>query len=140
MLTEHSPSDGSIIRTIPVNCRPCFLAVDGHDRFVISGTGGKIRVADSDGAVLFVIRPKVEGQTTVRCAGVCCDSTGIYVAVNGSDQLVCGHVHRYDLSGDFLGCIAKGLPLLLGLTLTANGQQLAMVDWHGLIKVYQKRP
>ena len=37
LLTEHSPTDGALINTIPVTTEPCFLAIDNNNRIVVSG-------------------------------------------------------------------------------------------------------
>ncbi|XP_038054592.1 E3 ubiquitin-protein ligase TRIM50-like [Patiria miniata] len=136
--TEHRPTDGGIVHTIPVQTPPCYLAVDdGTDRVVISGGDTKkVDVADSKGSTICTIHPAINGKP-VWCRGVCCDSSGIYLAMY-MYQVVpgTGHIHHYDLDGRFLDCLAQGLHDPRGITFTSEGQ-LAVADMHS-IKLYNK--
>ncbi|XP_038062844.1 E3 ubiquitin-protein ligase TRIM56-like [Patiria miniata] len=134
--TEHKPTDGEILRTIPVQTPPWYLAVDDDtDRVVISGGDTKkVDIADSKGKTNATIRPNINGKP-VKCLGVCCDSSGIYLAVQ-QGVFGTGHIHHYDLDGRFLDCLAQGLCDLCGITFTSNGQ-LAVAD-NISIKMYNK--
>ena len=134
VLTEHSPTDGSLLRTIPVEIKPRFLAVHSKGRLVISGWSKGVRVTDGSGATLFSIKPTIGGQPVKSCRGVYTDSSGIYIAVCNEEGT--GHIHHYDAGGGFLTCIAQGLCSPQGLTMTADGQ-LAVAD-RVLIRIYDK--
>ena len=134
VLTEHSPTDGSLLRTIPVEIEPCFLAVDSNGGLVISGGTEGVRVTDGSGATLFSIKPTIGGRPVQSCRGVYTDSSGFYIAVcNGEGT---GHIHHYDAGGGFLTCIAQGLQDPQGLTMTADGQ-LAVADYFS-VKIYHE--
>ncbi|XP_038062771.1 E3 ubiquitin-protein ligase TRIM56-like [Patiria miniata] len=134
--TEHRPTDGEILHTIPVQTPPYYLAVDDNtDRVVISGCHTKeVEVADRKGTAISTIKPTINGKP-VECHGVCCDSSSIYLAIHQSREGT-GHIHHYDLDGRFLDCLAQGLSGPYGITFTSCGQ-LAVADRHS-IKVYHK--
>ncbi|XP_033646354.1 E3 ubiquitin-protein ligase TRIM33-like [Asterias rubens] len=135
VVTKHKSSDGSLIDTVSVQTQPCFLAIDSKDRVVVGGCGKQVDIVDVDGTLLFSINPKIDSQQVQSCRGVCCDSSAIYIAVwNGAGT---GHIHQYDTQGRFLSCIAQGLYDQNGISLTSDGQQLAVADWNS-VKIYKK--
>ncbi|XP_038062650.1 tripartite motif-containing protein 3-like [Patiria miniata] len=137
--TEHRPTDGEILRTIPVQTPPHFLAVDDDtDRVVVSGGNTKkVVVGDTKGRTIWTINPTINGEPVGNCKGVCCDSSGIYLAIamhqGVSDT---GHIHHYDQDGRFLNCLAQGLYDPQGIAFTSDGQ-LAVADWFS-IKMFHK--
>ncbi|XP_022080305.1 uncharacterized protein LOC110973640 [Acanthaster planci] len=136
--TEHRPADGKLLHTVPVQTQPHYLAIDGcTGRVVISGGNQqKVDVADSNGTTLSTVKPTINSQSVQSCRGVCCNSSGIYVAVwNG--EFGSGHIHHYDLTGSFLDCLAKDLYSPHGVTFTSNDEQLAVADCHS-VKMYRK--
>ncbi|XP_038062519.1 transcription intermediary factor 1-beta-like [Patiria miniata] len=134
VLTEHSPTDGEILRIIQVKIKPLFLAVDNYDRFVISDRLQTVHVADSNGNSQHTIKPTINGKQVTQCNGICTDSSGIYVAMlHGVNT---GHIHHYDPQGGFLKCIAQGLYEPMGITLKSDGQ-LAVAD-HYSVKMYHQ--
>ncbi|XP_038062938.1 E3 ubiquitin-protein ligase TRIM56-like [Patiria miniata] len=135
--TEHRPIDGEILRTVPVQVPPWYLAVDDDtDRVVVSGRETKkVDVADSKGTTLRTIEPTINGKPVWSCRGVCCDSSGIYLAMLQS-VLGTGHIHHYDIDGRFLDCLAHDLFDPCGIALTSDGQ-LAVPDGHS-VKMYHK--
>ncbi|XP_038062381.1 E3 ubiquitin-protein ligase TRIM62-like [Patiria miniata] len=136
--TEHKPTDGEILRTIPVQTPPYYLAVDDKtDRVVVSGGDTKkVDIADSKGRTNVTIRPTINGEPVGYCMGVCCDSSGIFLAVDQGGLGTNGHIHHYDLDGKFLDCLAQGLRAPCGITFTSNGE-LAVAD-NFSIKMYHK--
>ncbi|XP_038062645.1 E3 ubiquitin-protein ligase TRIM56-like [Patiria miniata] len=134
--TEHKPTNGEILHTIPVQTPPWFLAVDDDtDRVVVSGWNTeKVDIADSKGKTHATFHPTINGNPE-WCRGVCCDSSGIYLAVNKGEPYT-GHIHHYDLDGRFLDCLAQGLHLQQGMRFTSEGQ-LAVADWFS-IKMFHK--
>ncbi|XP_033646267.1 E3 ubiquitin-protein ligase TRIM56-like [Asterias rubens] len=135
VITKHRSSDGSLIDTVSVQTKPCYLAIDSKDRVVVSGWGKQVDIVEVTGTLLFSINPKINSQQVTSCRGVCCDSSAIYIAVsNGAGT---GHIHQYDTQGRFLSCIAQGLYNPNGISLTSDGQQLAVADWKS-VKIYNK--
>ncbi|XP_071787604.1 E3 ubiquitin-protein ligase TRIM33-like [Asterias amurensis] len=136
VITKHRSSDGSLIGTVSVQTQPWLLAIDSKDRVVVSdGDRQQVDIVGIDGTTLFSINPKINSRPVGDCNGVCCDSSAIYIAVcNGFDT---GHIHQYDTQGRFLSCIAQGLYLPRGISLTSDGQQLAVADWKS-VKIYNK--
>ncbi|XP_022101634.1 E3 ubiquitin-protein ligase TRIM56-like isoform X2 [Acanthaster planci] len=134
--TEHRPTDGALLCTIPVQTPPCYLAVDDHtDRVVVSGGGSqKVDIASSNGTILATIKPSINGQQVQHCHGVCCDSSGTYIAVCNEPDT--GHIHHYDLDGNFLACVVQGLHVPFGITSTPD-RKLAVGDGHA-VKMYHK--
>ncbi|XP_022105859.1 uncharacterized protein LOC110987432 isoform X2 [Acanthaster planci] len=134
--TEHRPSDGQLLHTIPVQTPPWFLAVDDHtDRVVVSGGGQpKLDVVASDGATLSTIEPTIDGMPVRVCCGVCFNSSGIYVVVSNGPGT--GHIHHYDRDGVFLACLAQRLFSPQGITFTSDGQ-LRVAD-RSSVKMYHK--
>ena len=137
VLTEHSPFDGSLKRTIKVIIPPQFLAVASNDRVVMSGDMmDGVVIVDDNGAAQFVIKPTIKGEPVTFCYSVCCDSSsGIYIAVGNifSNE----HIHHYDAEGSFLSCIAQGMCHPKGITFTADRRYLAVADASSL-KMYTK--
>ncbi|XP_038062775.1 E3 ubiquitin-protein ligase TRIM39-like [Patiria miniata] len=135
--TEHKPTNGEILHTIPVQTPPWFLAVDDDtDKVFISGRQtNQVDVANSKGTTLFTIKPTIDGQPVLRTQGVCCDRSGIYLGVTQSG-FGTNHIHHYDLDGRFLDCLAQDLYLPQAMTFTSDGQ-LAVDDWHS-VKMYHK--
>ncbi|XP_038062827.1 E3 ubiquitin-protein ligase TRIM56-like [Patiria miniata] len=136
--TEHRPTDGEILHTIPVQTPPYYLAVDDDtERVVVSGYNtGKVDVSDSKGKTNATIRPTINGEPVEYCRGVCCDSSGIYLVVYQGGDDDTGHIHHYDLDGRFLDCLAQGLYYQCGITFTSDGQ-LAVANGHS-IQMYHK--
>ena len=136
VITKHNCSDGSLINTVSVKTEPYFIAIDSNDRVVVSGGDKRVDIVDGNGATLVTIKPTINGQPVKYCRGVCCDSSYIYIAVLNWDYNT-GHIHRYDIEGRFLSCIVRGLYCPGGISLTPNGQQLAVADFKS-VKIYNK--
>ncbi|XP_022099296.1 E3 ubiquitin-protein ligase TRIM56-like [Acanthaster planci] len=140
VLTEHKPDDGKLIQTTPVRIVPYWLAVMSNGWIVISDRDqGLVEIMDvSDGNAIPIatIQPTIDGQQVKHCSGVVSTSSGIFVAACTSYTKT-GHIHHYNSVGQFVGCVAKGLYNPCGITLTADGQQLAVADWHS-VKIYHK--
>ena len=136
VVTVHRPTDGELIRTMPVTTRPIFLAVDNSGRVVVSGgEQQQVAVIDDNGSTRLTIKPTIDGQQVKYCQGVCCDtSSGLYIAMD-NDPDGTGHIHHYDSCGRFLSCIAKGLAAPHGITLTSDGNRLAVADYYS-VKIY----
>ncbi|XP_033645561.1 tripartite motif-containing protein 3-like [Asterias rubens] len=135
VITKHRSSDGSLIDTVSVQTPPYHLAIDSKDRVVVSGEGKQVDIVEVTGTSLFSINPKIDSQQVEYCKGVCCDSSAIYIAV--SNGVRTGHIHQYDTQGRFLSCIAQGLYDPMGISLTSDGQQLAVADYKS-VKIYNK--
>ena len=136
VITKHRSSDGSLIDTVSVQTKPRFLAIDSKDRVVVGGGNRQqLDFVDVNGTLLFSINPKINSQQVTSCGGVCCDSSAIYIAV-GNDYDT-GHIHQYDTQGRFLSCIVQGLYFPCGISLTSDGQQLAVADYES-VKIYNK--
>ncbi|XP_071787520.1 E3 ubiquitin-protein ligase TRIM33-like [Asterias amurensis] len=135
VITKHGSSDGSLIDTVSVQTKPCFLAIDSKDRVVVSDDDRQVDIVGVDGATLISIYPKIDSQQVKSCRGVCCDSSAIYIAV-GNGYKSSGHIHQYDTQGRFLSCIVQGLYNPGGISLTSDGQQLAVAD--NSVKIYNK--
>ncbi|XP_038064137.1 uncharacterized protein LOC119735411 [Patiria miniata] len=125
--TEHKPSNGELLRTVPVKLCPAQLAVDNKDRVIISNYGARpfVAVTDGNSYTLFTIEPTILGKPAKYCLDVYADSSGIYVTMLGPRYK--GHIHHYDLDGRFLDCLVRGLHNPLGITFTPDGQ-LAVAD------------
>ena len=137
VITKHRSSDGSLIDTVTVQTQPYYLAIDSKDRVVVSGSiQPQVDIVGVDGGTLVSINPKINSQPVHHCRGVCCDSSAIYIAVHNVDCNT-GHIHQYDTQGRFLSCIAQGLFLPRGISLTSDGQQLAVADYKS-VKIYNK--
>ncbi|XP_071787645.1 E3 ubiquitin-protein ligase TRIM56-like [Asterias amurensis] len=136
VITKHRSSDGALISTVSVQTPPWYLAIDSKDRVVVSGGDRQqVDIVGLTGTTLFSINPKINSRQVRNCTGVCCDSSAIYIALwNGFDT---GHIHQYDTQGRFLSCIAQGLYSPCGISLTSDGQQLAVADWKS-VKIYNK--
>ena len=138
VLTEHSPTDGALLHTMPVQTKPWFLAVDCcTDRFVISDyESSLVIVTNSKGVTLFTIKPIIDGLPVKSCRGTCCDASGIYIAVYNNVPVITSHIHHYDRDGGFLSCLAKGLYYPQGMAFMSDGR-LAVAD-HNTVKMYHK--
>ncbi|XP_038050292.1 E3 ubiquitin-protein ligase TRIM56-like [Patiria miniata] len=135
--TEHRPIDGEILHTIPVKTPPTYLAVhDDADRVMVSGgITRKVDITDRKGNTLSTIKPTIHGKPVSSCRGVCCDRSGIYLAMR--NEIGTGHIHHYDLDGRFLDCLVhQGLNDPRGMTFTSNGK-LAVVEGNS-VKVYHR--
>ena len=136
VVTVHRPTDGELISTMPVTTRPVFLAVDNSGRVVVSGgMQRQVAVIDDNGSTIFTITPAIDGQQVKYCRGVCCDtSSGLYIAMY-NDAVGTGHIHHYDSCGRFISCITNGLYAPYGITLTSDGNRLAVADFYS-VKIY----
>ncbi|XP_071794604.1 E3 ubiquitin-protein ligase TRIM45-like [Asterias amurensis] len=126
--------------TKPLEKTPGFLATDSNDRVVVGGCDddNQVIVIDDEGATLLTIKPTMNGQPVDYCRGICCDNSGIYVAVSNRDP-VSGHIHHYDSYGKFISCIIQDLSQPTAITIWEDGQQLAvLVDKKAKVKIYQK--
>ncbi|XP_071787385.1 E3 ubiquitin-protein ligase TRIM33-like [Asterias amurensis] len=135
VITKHRSSDGSLIDTVSVQTKPHYLAIDSKDRVVVSGYRQQVDIVDITGTTLFSINPKINSQPVRYCNGVCCDSSSIYIAVFNDYNH--SHIHQYDTQGRFLSCIAQCLYNPCGISLTSDGQQLAVAD-NKSVKIYNK--
>ncbi|XP_038066259.1 E3 ubiquitin-protein ligase TRIM56-like [Patiria miniata] len=140
VLTEHNPKNGEILHTMPVNIAPDYLAVLSNGLIAISdaeqGLVEIVEVSNGKAVTVNTIQPTIDGKPVKRCRGVCSNSSGIYLAVD-TDKYNTGHVHHFNCAGQFVSCVAQGLYNPLGITFTADGQQLAVADWHS-VKLYHK--
>ncbi|XP_071809091.1 uncharacterized protein [Asterias amurensis] len=137
VITKHRSSDGSLIDTVSVQTQPYYLAIDSKDRVVVSGWGEQpVDIVELTGTLLFSINTKINSQQVLSCRGVCCDSSAIYIAVSNV-VFNTGHIHQYDTQGRFLSCIAQGLYSPFGISLTSDGQQLAVANLKS-VKIYNK--
>ncbi|XP_038062723.1 E3 ubiquitin-protein ligase TRIM56-like [Patiria miniata] len=135
VLTVHSPTDGELLHTIPVEIQPYFLAFDSNDRVIISDFSSQtVDIAGGNGTTKRTIKPTINGQPVCYCFGVCTDSSGMYVAMSKGYNT--GHIHHYDPQGGFLQCIAQGLYNPLGITFSSHGQ-LAVADYSS-VKMYHQ--
>ncbi|XP_038062529.1 E3 ubiquitin-protein ligase TRIM56-like [Patiria miniata] len=136
VLTVHSPTDGKLLRTIPVKIKPYFLAFDNNDRAIISDyLSQTVDIVIGNDTTKRTIKP-TNGQRVTYCCGICTDSSGFYVAMHSGDNTMTGHIHHYDPQGGFLQCIAQGLRSPWGITFTSDGQ-LAVAD-HFSVKMYHQ--
>ncbi|XP_071786897.1 E3 ubiquitin-protein ligase TRIM56-like [Asterias amurensis] len=136
VITKHRSSDGSLIDTVSVQTEPYYLAIDSKDRILVSGERQQVDIVGLTGTTLFSINPNINSRQVTYCRGVCCDSSTIYIAVDNGDYNT-GHIHQYDTRGRFLSCIVQGLYDPGGISLTSDGQQLAVADWKS-VKIYNK--
>ncbi|XP_038062471.1 uncharacterized protein LOC119732958 [Patiria miniata] len=132
--TEHRPTDGKLLRTIPVKRTPVHLAVDSKDRVIISGKEG-VDVTDGNGIILFTLEPTICSQSARECGSVYGDSSGLYVPAR-LKNFFSGHIHHYDLDGRFLCCLAQRLPCPTGITFTSDGQMAVAAG--NSIQLYRK--
>ena len=130
---------GSGITIIPLEKPAGFLATDCNNRVVVGGfdDDNQVIVIDDQNATLLTIKPTMNGQPVDYCRGICCDNSGIYVAVSNRDP-VSGHIHHYDSYGKFISCIIQGLSQPTAITIWEDGQQLAVLVDKAKVKIYQK--
>ena len=130
---------GSGINVIPLEKPAGFLATDCNNRVVVGGfdDDNQVIVIDDQNATLLTIKPTMNGQPVDYCRGICCDNSGIYVAVSNRDP-VSGHIHHYDSYGKFISCIIQGLSQPTAITIWEDGQQLAVLVDKAKVKIYQK--
>ena len=63
VVSEHRPTDGSLIHTMSVSTAPYFLAIDNTNRVVVSGYNQhKVDIVDGNGTSLLTIKPTINGQ------------------------------------------------------------------------------
>ncbi|XP_038050300.1 uncharacterized protein LOC119723627 [Patiria miniata] len=135
--TEHKPTNGELLRTVSLQIPPFYLAFDeGTDRTVVSGYEQKqVDVTDSVGTTLSTVQPSIQDRPVTNCLAVNSGNSGLYVGVsNGWNSD--GHIHLYDVDGNFLDCLAQGLTFPLGITFTSDGQ-LVVADGFS-VKTYRK--
>ena len=121
LVTEHDPTDGSIVSVTPVNTRPYFIVVDSKGSLLISDWNrDQIDGVNNMGDTVFRICPSI-GSKTLSCRGLCVTGTGnIFVAVEAG-EMDTGHIHSYDPDGKFLDCMVKGLHNPYGIAITSEG-------------------
>ncbi|XP_038065090.1 E3 ubiquitin-protein ligase TRIM56-like [Patiria miniata] len=140
VLTVHNPRNGEILHTMPVNITPNFLAVLGNGWIVVSDWGQgvmeKVEVSNGKAVTVNTIQPTIDGKPVKSCRGVCSNSSGIYLVVS-TGYYNGGHIHHYNCAGQFVSCVSQGLYSPLGITITVDGQQLAVADLYS-VKIYHK--
>ncbi|XP_038064837.1 E3 ubiquitin-protein ligase TRIM56-like [Patiria miniata] len=141
VLTVHQPGKkGKLIRTIPLRIRPDFLAVLNNDWIAISdceeGLAGIMDISHNKATTVAYVQPTIVGKPVKHCAGICSNSSGIYIAVD-TGYVNTGHIHHYDSTCQFVSCVVQGLYNPLGITFKADGQQLAVADQYS-VKIYHK--
>ncbi|XP_022109547.1 RGS domain-containing serine/threonine-protein kinase A-like isoform X2 [Acanthaster planci] len=136
MLIEYNPAKNfRPVRSIRVDLEPHYLAVDSQDRLVISGCLQARVDVRTDLRRAFTIRPTVDDRPVRSCSGVCCDGTGIYLAVEVGD-VGTGHILIYNQFGKYIRKVSTNLTRPRGLALTADGKKLAVADNH-VVKTFQ---
>ena len=48
VVSEHRPTDGSLIHTMPVKTKPYFLAIDSNNRVVVSAGDQQVDIFDGN--------------------------------------------------------------------------------------------
>ncbi|XP_022108359.1 tripartite motif-containing protein 2-like [Acanthaster planci] len=137
VVTEHRPTDGRLLHTIPTNVPPYFLDVGPEGRLLLSGLDtGEVEEISGESKSIFTVRPVIASGDQVSCRGVCYGKDGsFYVVVHGKESNI-GHIHKYSSTGEFLGCVAQDLYDPNGIALTAQGE-LAVADCFS-VKVYAR--
>ncbi|XP_033644376.1 uncharacterized protein LOC117304008 [Asterias rubens] len=124
-------SNGSMVRKIPVDIKPDFLACTSRGRILVaSKKPARVECLDDNDASSLTIHPTVARSTTdgekeapVICSGLCRDSRDIiYVAVSieGAQEI---HIHQYTSCGSFVGCLTSGniSQPVIDIVVTGNG-------------------
>ncbi|XP_071808376.1 uncharacterized protein [Asterias amurensis] len=124
-------SNGSMVRKIPVDIKPDFLACTSGGRILVaSRRPARVECLDDNDASSLTIHPTVARSTTdgekeapVICSGLCRDSRDIiYVAVSieGAKEI---HIHQYTSCGSFVGCLTSGniSQPVIDIGVTGNG-------------------
>ena len=80
--------------------------------------------------------PIVDENVTNRWVlpqGIVCDAyDNIYVAMRLLGENNTGHIHKYSSTGEFLGCIVKGLYSLQDMEITTDGS-LIVANWNSIL-------
>ena len=124
-------SNGSMVRKIPVDIKPDFLACTSRGRILVaSRKPARVECLEDNDASSLTIHPTVARSTTdgekeasVICSGLCRDSRDIiYVAVSieGAQEI---HIHQYTSCGSFVGCLTSGniSQPVIDIVVTGNG-------------------
>ncbi|XP_071806383.1 uncharacterized protein [Asterias amurensis] len=137
VITQHCVTDGKLLGTVHTSIPPYFVDVNNDDGHVlISGLDtGKIEEIDGKGETVFTLSPGLAGAD-VSCRGVCYNPNGGFYAVVQAKDSNQGHIHQYESSGEFLGCVAKGLYDPNGIAMTSEGE-LAVADCFS-VKVFKR--
>ncbi|XP_038064878.1 uncharacterized protein LOC119735245 [Patiria miniata] len=141
-LIELNLRNGAILHTMPLKIRPDFLAVMSNGWIVVSDwEQGQVEIVDVSGGnpvTVATIKPTIGGKPVKSCRGVCSNSSGIYfAAITG--KVNTGHIHHHGRAGQFISCVAQGLYDPYGITITADGQQMAVADLYSCPKIICSR-
>ena len=100
----------------------------------------QVVAVDQEGNEVFSFSPRIDENITnkwVWAEGIACDAYGnIYVGMRVLGEGATGHIHKYDPTGAFIGCLIKGLNKLSGLGITPNGS-LVITDLDS-IRIYDQ--
>ena len=85
----------------------------------------QVVAVDQEGDEVFSSSPRIDENITNKWAwaeGVACDAYGnMYVGMRVLGDGAARHIHKYDSTGAFIGCLIKGLNKLSGLGIAPNG-------------------
>ncbi|XP_022100720.1 tripartite motif-containing 13-like [Acanthaster planci] len=109
MLTEHQPSDGVIVRELPLDTPPEFLAINSESQALVSSEYSGVVKCIHQGRTAFTIMPTIRGTKVRCCTGVSWGKDQVFYVAMHNKASGTGQVHLYGASGQFLKCIIQGL-------------------------------
>ncbi|XP_033637537.1 E3 ubiquitin-protein ligase Midline-1-like [Asterias rubens] len=134
-------SNGSMVRKIPVDIEPDFLACTSRGRILVaSREPARVECLDENYASSFTIHPTVTGSShwkRVICSGLCRNSWDtIYVAVSREGGI---HIHQYTSCGSFNGCLSSSTisQPIVGIGVTGNGTLVVAEQNSSKLKLFE---
>ncbi|XP_072029365.1 uncharacterized protein [Amphiura filiformis] len=119
---------------------PQFIALTSTDNYVFSSSSQKsVQVVNANKQLIHLIGPPPDiDSSSWSPQGVCCSKRDeIYVTNQGAGAM---GIYRFKVSGEFIDCITSDLNNPWGLAISADGQQLAVVDENGTsVKVFSQK-
>ncbi|XP_022096185.1 uncharacterized protein LOC110982220 [Acanthaster planci] len=118
--------DGSILDTLSAPRISEHLASYKQRWIYTNWRERKLRSIDSEGETVFAEDiPSSASSSGLGPAGVCCDKNGdIYVALNNGSTG--GEIHRFSEEGEHIDCVVTGCGSPRGITITPDGDYLAI--------------
>ncbi|XP_072042587.1 uncharacterized protein [Amphiura filiformis] len=120
----YNLNDGKLVSSFDIPFRAWYITVSSDDNKIIISAGGSagVRVIDSNGSTIHVLRPPTDVTSAWSPHGVCTSGEG-----EDEEILVCNYhntagVYRFSLTGKYLSCVTTAVSGPRGIAFTDNGR------------------
>ncbi|XP_072043563.1 uncharacterized protein [Amphiura filiformis] len=127
VVTLRNTTDEQLVKMVPISIQPYHLACDRDNNVWASDCFASkvIRLSGNGDVTCCIDSFKVDGKTGAPY-GVVCNEDLVYIAVKEINEMHqhipnTGHIHRYTIGGQYLGCIIRHMNAPCGIAIS-NGK------------------